>query len=35
MTPDEFGDLADHTLITRLNGIKHQRTKELLFVCHG
>ncbi len=24
MTPDEFGDPADHTLITRLNGIERQ-----------
>jgi 2-keto-4-pentenoate hydratase/2-oxohepta-3-ene-1,7-dioic acid hydratase in catechol pathway len=27
MTPDEFGDPADHTLITRLNGIERQRAK--------
>ena len=27
MTPDEFGDPADHTLITRLNGIERQNAK--------
>ena len=27
VTPDEFGDPADHTLITRLNGIERQRAK--------
>src|SRR5262245_43224614 len=27
MTPDEFGDPADHTLVTRLNGIERQRAK--------
>jgi 2-keto-4-pentenoate hydratase/2-oxohepta-3-ene-1,7-dioic acid hydratase in catechol pathway len=27
MTPDEFGDPADHTLVTRLNGIARQRAK--------
>ena len=27
MTPDEFGDPAGHTLITRLNGIERQRAK--------
>ena len=27
MTPDEFGDPAEHTLITRLNGIERQRAK--------
>jgi 2-keto-4-pentenoate hydratase/2-oxohepta-3-ene-1,7-dioic acid hydratase in catechol pathway len=27
MTPDEFGDPADHTLITRLNGIERQRAR--------
>ena len=27
MTPDEFGDPANHTLITRLNGIERQRAK--------
>jgi 2-keto-4-pentenoate hydratase/2-oxohepta-3-ene-1,7-dioic acid hydratase in catechol pathway len=27
MTPDEFGDPADHTLITRLNGVERQRAK--------
>ena len=27
MTPDEFGDPADHTLITRLNGIERQHAK--------
>jgi 2-keto-4-pentenoate hydratase/2-oxohepta-3-ene-1,7-dioic acid hydratase in catechol pathway len=27
MTPDEFGDPADHTLMTRLNGIERQHAK--------
>jgi 2-keto-4-pentenoate hydratase/2-oxohepta-3-ene-1,7-dioic acid hydratase in catechol pathway len=27
MTPDEFGDPPDHTLITRLNGIERQHAK--------
>jgi 2-keto-4-pentenoate hydratase/2-oxohepta-3-ene-1,7-dioic acid hydratase in catechol pathway len=27
MTPDEFGDPADHTLTTRLNGIERQHAK--------
>jgi 2-keto-4-pentenoate hydratase/2-oxohepta-3-ene-1,7-dioic acid hydratase in catechol pathway len=27
VTPDEFGDPADHTLITRLNGIERQNAK--------
>jgi 2-keto-4-pentenoate hydratase/2-oxohepta-3-ene-1,7-dioic acid hydratase in catechol pathway len=27
MTPDEFGDPADHTLITRLNGTERQRAR--------
>lgn len=27
MTPDEFGDPADHTLVTRLNGIERQKAK--------
>src|SRR5580693_2063872 len=27
MTPDEFGDPADHTLITRLNGVERQNAK--------
>jgi 2-keto-4-pentenoate hydratase/2-oxohepta-3-ene-1,7-dioic acid hydratase in catechol pathway len=27
MTPDEFGDPAEHTLVTRLNGIERQRAK--------
>ncbi len=27
MTPDEFGNPADHTLATRLNGIERQRAK--------
>jgi 2-keto-4-pentenoate hydratase/2-oxohepta-3-ene-1,7-dioic acid hydratase in catechol pathway len=27
MTPDEFGDPAEHTLITRLNGIERQRAE--------
>ncbi len=27
MTPDEFGNPADHTLVTRLNGIERQRAK--------
>ena len=27
VTPDEFGDPADHTLITRLNGIERQHAK--------
>jgi 2-keto-4-pentenoate hydratase/2-oxohepta-3-ene-1,7-dioic acid hydratase in catechol pathway len=27
MTPDEFGDPADHTLTTRLNGIERQNAK--------
>jgi 2-keto-4-pentenoate hydratase/2-oxohepta-3-ene-1,7-dioic acid hydratase in catechol pathway len=27
LTPDEFGDPADHTLITRLNGIERQHAK--------
>ena len=27
MTPDEFGDPADHALITRLNGIERQNAK--------
>lgn len=27
MTPDEFGDPADHTLVTRLNGIERQRAR--------
>jgi 2-keto-4-pentenoate hydratase/2-oxohepta-3-ene-1,7-dioic acid hydratase in catechol pathway len=27
MTPDEFGDPAAHTLVTRLNGIERQRAK--------
>jgi len=27
MTPDEFGDPADHTLVTRLNGIVRQKAK--------
>jgi 2-keto-4-pentenoate hydratase/2-oxohepta-3-ene-1,7-dioic acid hydratase in catechol pathway len=27
MTPDEFGDPADHTLVTRLNGVERQRAK--------
>lgn len=33
MTPDEFGDPADHTLITRLNGMERQNAEisNLLF----
>jgi 2-keto-4-pentenoate hydratase/2-oxohepta-3-ene-1,7-dioic acid hydratase in catechol pathway len=27
MTPDEFGDPADHILVTRLNGIERQRAR--------
>ena len=27
MTPDEFGDPADHTLMTRLNGVERQHAK--------
>ncbi len=27
MTPDEFGDPASHTLMTRLNGIERQNAK--------
>jgi len=27
VSPDEFGDPADHTLVTRLNGIERQRAK--------
>ena len=27
VTPDEFGDPAEHTLITRLNGIERQHAK--------
>jgi 2-keto-4-pentenoate hydratase/2-oxohepta-3-ene-1,7-dioic acid hydratase in catechol pathway len=27
MTPDEFGDPAEHTLLTRLNGIERQNAK--------
>jgi 2-keto-4-pentenoate hydratase/2-oxohepta-3-ene-1,7-dioic acid hydratase in catechol pathway len=27
MTPDEFGDPADHTIVTRLNGIERQKAK--------
>jgi len=27
MTPDEFGNPADHTLITRLNGVERQHAK--------
>ena len=37
MTPDEFGDPADHTLVTRLNGIERQRAKILgcFSTCRG
>jgi len=33
VTPDEFGAIGEHTLVTRLNGIERQRTKldDMLF----
>jgi 2-keto-4-pentenoate hydratase/2-oxohepta-3-ene-1,7-dioic acid hydratase in catechol pathway len=33
VTPDEFGAIGEHTLVTRLNGVERQRTKldDMLF----